>query len=498
MIQHESACLDTAFGQTQHTGGPAGTLIGGRFEGFSDGAAEHVLTVRQLSQQLSVSTKTISRWRQQGLASGRFVFRGRERVGFLQSAVDRFVQQNGELVRRGAGFSRLTDDQKQQLVDRARRLARAGGGPAEVTKRLARKAGRSAETVRYVLKQFDRDHPDQAVFPDHHGPVREQTKQKIYDLYRRGKSVDALAKRFCQAKTRVRHIVKEMRVRHIMELPLDYVANDEFPRVRSEEAILADAPQNDPRPTRNRLPSGIPSYLASLYEVPLLSRPQEMHLFRKMNYLKYKAAKLREQLDPLRPSAALMDQIEELHNASIATKNEITRANLRLVVSIIKRHMGPSDDFFELVSEGNLTLMRAVEKFDFARGNKFGTYASWAIRRTLARSIPNEYRHRNRYRTGHDEALVTAEDVRSDPSDRQSCELERKGQVEEILDRLDPRERNVIVHRFGLLSGHEPLTLKEVGAMMGVTKERVRQIEARAINKLQEAARKERIEVAGI
>ena len=105
------------------------------------------------------------------------------------------------------------------------------------------------------------------------------------------------------------------------------------------------------------MPSGLPAYLAGLYEVPLLTREQETHLFRKMNYLKYQASKLRETLDVGRPKRRLMDRIESLFAESVATKNQIISANLRLVVSIAKRYVGPAEDFFELISDGNLSLI---------------------------------------------------------------------------------------------------------------------------------------------
>ena len=110
-----------------------------------------------------------------------------------------------------------------------------------------------------------------------------------------------------------------------------------------------------------------------------------------------------------------MDHIEELYDEAVATKNQIIRANLRLVVSIAKRHVGPAENFFELVSDGNMSLIRAVEKFDFARGNKFSTYASWAIMKNFARTIPDENRHHDRFRTSqrgvvHQHARTTAAD----------------------------------------------------------------------------------------
>ena len=247
-----------------------------------------------------------------------------------------------------------------------------------------------------------------------------------------------------------------------------------------------------------RLPTGLPPYLASLYEVPLLNREQEAYLFRKFNYLKYAAGKLREGLDPAHAKSSVMDEIEQFYDQAVAVKNQIVRANLRLVVSIAKRHVGPTDNFFELVSDGNMSLIRAAEKFDYGRGNKFSTYASWAIMKNFARTIPDEHRRRDRFRTSQLETFATTEDQRSDQYEQESAQSQRQSQVEKILGRLDDRERKIIISRFGLDHSHEPLTLKEVGVENGVTKERIRQIEARALNKLREAAQEDKIDLPGI
>jgi RNA polymerase primary sigma factor len=343
---------------------------------------ERVHTVEDLSRMFNVSTKTISRWRRQGLVSRRFIFDGRKRVGFLRSSVERFVARNQERVRRGERFSQLSEQERNEIIERARRLAHAGGGPAEVTRRIARYMNRSVETVRYTLKQYDEKNPKLAIFPDHTGPLTDEAKRKIYQQFRRGISVDALAKRYGRTKTSIYRVVNEMRAKRILDLPLDYMYNEEFDRSNADRQILGSMPEsNEPR-KRARIPSGLPHYLASLYEVPLLTREQEQHLFRKFNYLKHKANKLREELDPARAKCSVMDRIEQLYDEAVKTKNQIVQANLRLVVSIAKRHVNSTDDFFGLVSDGNMSLIRAVEKFDYARGNKFSTYASWAIMKT--------------------------------------------------------------------------------------------------------------------
>jgi RNA polymerase primary sigma factor/RNA polymerase sigma factor len=332
-----------------------------------------------------------------------------------------------------------------------------------------------------------------AIFPDMSGPLTEAQKTRIYQAFRRGASVDKLTKQFGRTKTTVYRVINEVRAQRIIELPLDYIPNPRFSRKGADKAILAPLPESGAPAKKARRPSGLPPYLASLYEMPLLTREQEAHLFRKYNYLKYKAEKLRNQLDPAQPKSSLMDEIESLHQKAVAMKNEIARANLRLVVSIAKRHVTPDQNFFELVSDGNMSLLRAIEKFDFARGNKFSTYASWAIMKNFARTIPGEFKHRDRFRTSQDELFAATQEHRGSPIVEESAQHTREAQIERILRRLDEREQKIIIGRFGLDHAQEPQTLKEVGASLGVTKERIRQIEARALSKLRQAAKEEKI-----
>ena len=114
---------------------------------------------------------------------------------------------------RGARFSQMSAEERRLIFERARRLAAAGVWPSEVTKQLARMTGRSLETIRYTLKRFDREHPEMAIFPDHYGSLRLDTKRKIYQAYQRGESADALAKQYCRTKSSIYRIVAEMRAR---------------------------------------------------------------------------------------------------------------------------------------------------------------------------------------------------------------------------------------------------------------------------------------------
>ena len=448
---------------------------------------EQVLSIEDLARRFNVSTKTISRWRDHGLVAQRYDVGGRRRVGFLASAVERFIASNPLRIERGSRFSQLSDDEHEKIVGWARRLALAGACPADVHRRIAERLGRSVETIRYTLKRHDQEHPETAVFPAADGRLRPESCARIYQHHLHGEPVESIARRYHRSKASIYRVILGQRAEHIRQLPLDFIPNALFSRTSAEKVV------NQPFPgpvdvKKVRRPSGLPAYLASLYEVPLLTREQEVWLFRKFNYLKHKASTLREQLDPERPNARLMDQIERVYDEIVELKNRIVRSNLRLVVSIAKRRVSPGDSFFDLVSDGNMSLIRAVEKFDYARGNKFSTYASWAIMKNYARTIPDEHRRRDRFRAADMEMLQTATDRRADEYQQRLAASDRLRQVSKFLDRLDQREQTIIIRRYGLDHEHEPQTLKEVGSALGVTKERVRQIEAKALEKLREAA----------
>ena len=262
-------------------------------------------------------------------------------------------------------------------------------------------------------------------------------------------------------------------------------------------------------------------YLREIGKHPLLTREQEIEL-----------SKLTEQND--------QEAIDKLINA-----------NLRLVVSIAKKYMGRGLDFLDLVQEGNTGLMRAVEKFDWRRGFKFSTYATWWIRQAVTRAIAdqartiripvhmfetiNKYRRTARQLEQKLDREPSAEEVASEmemelekahhierisqrptsletpigkeedsrlkefiPDDESKAPEEiasynlLRTHVEEVLDTLNPRERKVLQLRFGLSDGRSR-TLEEVGQMFGVTRERIRQIEAKALRKLRHPSRSKKL-----
>lgn len=462
----------------------------------ADAVGQPVHTVDELSKMYNVSTKTISRWRRQGLVSRKFIFDGkRKRVGFLRSSVDQFVRDNREKVKRGERFSQLTERDREEILERARRLAGAGITPSEVARRIAAELKRSVETVRYTIKDHDQANKEQAIFPDKRGPLNAEMKEQIAFEHRNGKTVNVIARRYHRTQATIYRVLNEFRAAEIRDLPLDFMDSLEFHEAGAEAKILAPTPEPEVKQRRVKAPAGLPHYLAALYEVPLLTREQENHLFRKYNYLKFRASRLREQLDDVLPAAATMDEIERWYAQAVEVKNLIIRSNLRLVVSIAKRHLKSQEDFFQLISDGNMSLIRAAEKFDYSRGNKFSTYATWSIMKNFARTIPEEFKHRDRFRTTGEEIFLATPDGRGNGYQEEADQKVRERQIGQILHHLDDREQQIIIRRFGLNHSEEPLTLQEVGSLMGVTKERVRQIEARALSKLKVAAEREKIDI---
>src|SRR5262249_42869421 len=146
---------------------------------------------------------------------------------------------------------------------------------------------------------YDREHPDLALFPTVTGPLDEDAKSTIYCSYRRGISVEALAKRFRRTRTSMYRVINEVRAQRLLAQPLDYIPHTSFEDRSLEAEILAQMPDAEAYEAKRRdmrVPKDVPPELAPLYEVPLLNKEQEQHLFRKMNYLKHKASQLRRYL----------------------------------------------------------------------------------------------------------------------------------------------------------------------------------------------------------
>jgi len=285
-------------------------------------------------------------------------------------------------------------------------------------------------------------------------------------------------------------------------------------------------------------------YLREMGRVPLLTADEEMALAQQMERAKSAQSRLNDPHLPPEERRRLEEEVQRGEDA----RHRLIQANTRLVISIAKRYLGQGTPFLDLIQEGNLGLMRAVEKFDYRRGFRFSTYATWWIRQAISRAVAEQGRvirlpiHmgdkiRRVYRVARDleqsaERTPTPEEIADemgiDPRRvewlmglaRRPVSLEKpvgeeedselgdllededaeapadaayrsllKEQLEQVLGTLSEREALVLRLRYGLLDGRS-YTLEEVGQQLNVTRERIRQIEAKALRKLRHPSRR--------
>jgi RNA polymerase primary sigma factor len=283
-------------------------------------------------------------------------------------------------------------------------------------------------------------------------------------------------------------------------------------------------------------------YLKEVGRVPLLTAEEEVELAQRIE----RGRLAREELARGNVSPRRRQELQRLIEDGWAAREHLITANSRLVISVAKKYMGRGVPFLDLIQEGNIGLIRAAKKFDYRRGHKFSTYATWWIRQAVTRAIADQGRtirvpvhmgdqinkllrvqHQLTQRLGRDPSveelanalevtpqkvenmiqvarrplsLETPTDDEEDsvlgdfiqdeevpaPDDTATYNLLRE-HLESVLNSLPPREVRILQLRYGLLDG-QAYTLEEVGRKMGVTRERVRQIEAQALSRLRHPA----------
>ena len=304
-------------------------------------------------------------------------------------------------------------------------------------------------------------------------------------------------------------------------------------------------PWVEPEATDYSSDDSVGMYLKEMAHVPLLKANEEWEIAVRIET----GRKARSELARCtgRPHSSKRQRLEALVQDGIQAREQIIKANTRLVVSIAKRYMGRSVAFLDLIQEGNLGLIKAVEKYDVHKGFRFSTYATWWIRQTITRAIADQARTirlpvhindriRQIYKANRDleqqlgripSAEELAAEVKMEPEKVQyilqvsrlplslespvgededsdlgmfiedeltptpvqsACQSMLKDKVEEVLGTLTPREARVLSMRFGLETGI-PYTLEEVGEKFGLTRERIRQIEGKALRRLRHPRR---------
>ena len=291
-------------------------------------------------------------------------------------------------------------------------------------------------------------------------------------------------------------LATQARARVWMQREVAFIDHPSFRQrdIESVEEVLTFSATVEDLPLQAELPDKLPPYLRRLCEVPLLTAEDERCLFRRMNFLKFQANVLRTRLREGAVRPADLDEIERLVQGAEKIRNRIIRANMRLVMSIVKHYISDAMAFDDLLSEGAAALLRAAEKFDCSRGFRFSTYVTKVVRREVFRLVMAHKRQSDRYATGSWDFIGEQSEERGDEVDNEVDLSALRGDLTEFFANLDPREQAILRARFGMDHDDKAPSLNDLGRRMGVSKERVRQLEMRAIRKLQKQFQQRRAE----
>jgi len=221
----------------------------------------------------------------------------------------------------------------------------------------------------------------------------------------------------------------------------------------------------------------------------VLTAAEERVLFLQYNFARFSMDLLRQEIGDERPTDRQVRSVLDWSETARALREQIAESNLALVLAMAKRSRMGDIDFGDLISEGNMALLRSVDKFDIERGFKFSTYACRAILKAFSRAGMKHSKYRQRFPTEFDPELEKS----NGPAERRrEDELERAAEAVHVIVNnsadLTDIEQEVLHHRFGIDAGAHGrrLTLAQVGGLIGLTKERVRQIQNRALEKLRQ------------
>ncbi|TWU55891.1 sigma-70 family RNA polymerase sigma factor [Rubripirellula reticaptiva] len=252
----------------------------------------------------------------------------------------------------------------------------------------------------------------------------------------------------------------------------------------ASEMLLGPMPATEKTPP-SKPPRGLPAYLAHLWTVPLLTAEQEQHLFRKLNFLKYRRSCLESRLRSCSGYAAMVDDLKQLGDRTVEVRNSIVESNLRLVVSMAKRYAGwNSNEFDEIVGVGNAALVRAVDLFDFRRGVRLSTYAYQAIQTSIFSNYRKEGRMNRGFIASGTEAVESAiaDAGESDLAELES--VEAREQVIELMKTLDERARKIVMARFGINQERNGVAFHVIAKEIGLSTTRTAQLFHRSIAKM--------------
>lgn len=272
------------------------------------------------------------------------------------------------------------------------------------------------------------------------------------------------------------------RAERLAAAEISFVDHPSFRRRTSSPDFLPSS--KTPSPLSKSSAIQTMAFLPEMVRSDLLSFKDEQTHFLEMNFHRYRAERLRRKLKLRNPDPSLMDEIEEHLDAARQIRDTIAKANLRLVVGVAKKLCHSLDDLGELVGEGVLPLLRAVDLFDAGRGFRFSTYATWAVRNQLIRVLSRQRSQSRVMFLQGETAWLEVPDHRAAVSHDLPSKKQAKEWVSRFMEALPERERQIVCARFGLEGEPGGQSLAQISKTVGLSKERIRQIVVKALKTL--------------
>lgn len=349
-------------------------------------------TVAELAKDMGVSTKTIGRWRDVGLR-WRWGVRGAGRkpnVLITRSALQAFEAQHPGRLGAAARFTRLDQAEKQSLLARVRRLASVVDRPPQsILTHVARRTGRSVESLRLLVTQHDAEHPAEAVFADRAGPLTDKQKRVIDRAYQRGITVTAICQRFRKTRSTIYRAIHEARARRACRTDISVVHSPTFDREDADEVLMQPILREGKRRWLDRkVIAGLPEQLRPLYGQPRDQDAVVRSLIVRYNYIKYRAAAVQKQLAAESLRAMDLDRFDELLARANAVRGEILSGVLPVVLSVVRRQLAgeaqaSADALIQMLGVGNRVLLEEIDRFDASVAHSFESVLTNRLLRVL-------------------------------------------------------------------------------------------------------------------
>jgi DNA-binding transcriptional MerR regulator len=345
---------------------------------------ESLETPAQLAARLNVSTKTISRWRQAGLRWrwARGTGDDQAKIVIPASALARFQHDHADRMRKAAQFTQLSPAARQRILARARRLALACDVSLfRVAAHLARRVGRSVEGIRHLLEQHELQHPDDPIFPQHTPPLTAEQKREIAHARAMGVSVSALSKRYRRSRASIRRAVYEQRAAAVRKAEIRFIEAMTFSRDDADVVLLRPEPMRALEEPIGPLIvpcEDLPPQIQPLFGRAPLKPEDYPALLARMHYLRYRAARRRDQLDKYEPRLGDIERIEADLQQAAHLRDRLVVRSLPLVLRVARRHLItlPPDArslpvLLRLLELGLPVTVQAVEQFDIRLRKQF-------------------------------------------------------------------------------------------------------------------------------